>query len=60
MRGLNFHEMDRTQLLSMKTIENIMDEEDLLAREMMFQEALDRAEELKCLTKLKTLKNAAK
>lgn len=52
--------MDRIQLLSMKTIENIMDEEDLLAREMMFQEALDRAEELKCLTKLKTLINAAK
>lgn len=60
MRGLNFQEMDRIQLLSMKTIENIMDEEDLLAREMMFQEALDRAEELKCLTKLKTLINAAK
>ena len=37
-----------------------MDEDDLLAREVMIQEAMDRAEQLKCLTKFKTLINAAK
>lgn len=37
-----------------------MDEDDLLAREVMIQEATDRAEQLKCLTKFKTLINAAK
>lgn len=52
--------MDKNTLLSMPTIEDIMDEEDLLAREMLIQEAMDRAEELKCLTKFKTLINAAK
>lgn len=57
---MNFQEMDKNTLLSMQTIEDIMDEEDLLAREMIIQEALDRAEELKCQTKLKTLINAAK
>ena len=57
---MNFQEMGKKEILSMKTIEKIMDEEDLLAREMMIQEAFDRAEELKCLTKLKTLINAAK
>lgn len=44
----------------MQTIEDIMDEEDLLAREMIIQEAIDKAEELKCATKFKTLINAAK
>lgn len=52
--------MDKAELLSIDTIEDIMDEEDLLAREMLIQEALDRAEELKCATKFKTLINAAK
>lgn len=52
--------MDKNTLLSMQTIEDIMDEEDLLAREMIIQEAIDKAEELKCATKFKTLINAAK
>lgn len=60
MRRLNFQEMDKNTLLSMQTIEDIMDEEDLLAREMIIQEAIDKAEELKCATKFKTLINAAK
>lgn len=60
MRRLNFQQMDRTEILSIKTIESIMDEEDLLAREMIIQEAIDKAEELKCATKFKTLINAAK
>lgn len=37
-----------------------MDEEDLLAREIMIQEAMDRSEQLECMTKFKTLMNAAK
>ena len=57
---MNFQEMDKAELLSIDTIECLMDEEDLLAREMLIQEALDRAEELKCATKFKTLINAAK
>lgn len=57
---MNFQEMDKNTLLSMQTIEDIMDEEDLLAREMIIQEAIDKAEELKCATKFKTLINAAK
>ena len=60
MRRLNFQQMDGAELLSIKTIEDIMDEEDLLAREMIIQEAIDKAEELKCATKFKTLINAAK
>lgn len=52
--------MDKDAILSIKTIESIMDEDDLLAREVMIQEAMDRAEQLKCLTKFKTLINAAK
>lgn len=60
MRRLNFQEMDKNTLLSMQTIEDIMDEEDLLVREMIIQEAIDKAEELKCATKFKTLINAAK
>lgn len=52
--------MDKDEILSIKTIESIMDEDDLLAREVMIQEAMDRAEQLKCLTKFKTLINAAK
>ena len=52
--------MDKKELLSIRTIENIMDEEDLLAREIMIQEAMDRSEQLKCTTKFKTLMNAAK
>lgn len=52
--------MDKSEILSIKTIESIMDEDDLLAREVMIQEATDRAEQLKCLTKFKTLINAAK
>ena len=52
MRRLNFQEMDKNTLLSMQTIEDIMDEEDLLAREMIIQEAIDKAEELKCATKI--------
>ena len=52
--------MDKKELLSIRTIENIMDEEDLLAREIMIQEAMDRSEQLKCMTKFKTLMNAAK
>ena len=52
--------MDKKELLSIHTIENIMDEEDLLAREIMIQEAMDRSEQLKCTTKFKTLMNAAK
>lgn len=52
--------MDKNTLLSMQTIEDIMDEEDLLVREMIIQEAIDKAEELKCATKFKTLINAAK
>ena len=57
---MNFQQMDGAELLSIKTIEDIMDEEDLLAREMIIQEAIDKAEELKCATKFKTLINAAK
>lgn len=52
--------MDKSEILSIKTIEGIMDEEDLLAREMLIQEAMDRAEQLKCLIKFKTFMNAAK
>lgn len=52
--------MDKSEILSIKTIESIMDEDDLLAREVMIQEAMNRAEQLKCLTKFKTLINAAK
>ena len=57
---MNFEKMDKKELLSIHTIENIMDEEDLLAREIMIQEAMDRSEQLKCTTKFKTLMNAAK
>ncbi len=57
---MNFEKMDKSEILSIKTIEGIMDEEDLLAREMLIQEAMDRAEQLKCLTKFKTFMNAAK
>ena len=57
---MNFEKMDKKELLSIRTIENIMDEEDLLAREIMIQEAMDRSEQLKCMTKFKTLMNAAK
>ena len=57
---MSFEQMDKDAILSIKTIENIMDEDDLLAREVMIQEAMDRAEQLKCLTKFKTLINAAK
>ena len=60
MRRLNFQQMDKNEILSVSTIENIMDEEDLLAREMLIQNALDRAEELSCATKFKSLINAAK
>lgn len=57
---MSFEQMDKDEILSIKTIESIMDEDDLLAREVMIQEAMDRAEQLKCLTKFKTLINAAK
>ncbi|MFQ6932350.1 MAG: DUF927 domain-containing protein [Eubacterium sp.] len=57
---MSFEQMDKDAILSIKTIESIMDEDDLLAREVMIQEAMDRAEQLKCLTKFKTLINAAK
>lgn len=52
--------MDRDEILSMNIIESIMDEEDLLVREMNIQDAMERAEELKCGTKFKALINAAK
>lgn len=57
---MSFEQMDKSEILSIKTIESIMDEDDLLAREVMIQDATDRAEQLKCLTKFKTLINAAK
>ena len=52
--------MDKATILSIDTIAEIMNEPNLLRREMTIQEAEKRAEELKCATKFKALINAAK
>lgn len=60
MNELNFQNMDKDEILSISTIESIMDEQSELFREKMIQDAEARARALGCLTQFNKLITAAK